>query len=101
VTWVGPVTWMLAAVAAGVLVLAALISAGRIPARLDAPYPRRHRHAVVPGGIRFPHGEGPDIEWAEQCAGSAGAGDSAPASEAGPPTQIREHAHGRHEAQDR
>ncbi len=87
--WVTGVTWLLLAVAAGVVVLTALVSAGRTRAHLPAA--RRALaadagDALVAGtdhALEPPAGSG--IEWIQQSVSTE---------------QIREHAHGRHEAQD-
>lgn len=80
--WVTPVTWMLVGVAVGVLVVTALISAGRLPAWL--PMTRSRGHSDHGPALEPPGTSG--IEWSQQRVSTE---------------QIREHAHGRHEAQDR
>lgn len=80
--WVTPVTWMLVGVVAGVLVVTALISAGRMPAWL--PTTRTRSHSGRGQALERPGTSG--IEWFQQRVSTE---------------QIREHAHGRHEAQDR
>lgn len=79
--WVTWVTWMLLAVAAGVLLVTALVSTGRTSAHL--PPPSRARAGEEGQALEPPGGSG--IEWVQQSVSTE---------------QIREHAHGRHEAQD-
>ncbi|WP_157612312.1 hypothetical protein [Ruania albidiflava] len=79
--WVTEVTWMLLAVVAGVLLVAGLVSTGRISAHL--PPPSRARARREEATLEPSRGSG--IEWGEQSVSTE---------------QIREHAHGRHEAQD-
>ncbi len=80
--WVTPVTWILLGVVVVVLLVTALISAGRLPAWLPGVRSRGRRErgpALEPPGTS-------GIEWSQQRVSTE---------------QIREHAHGRHEAQDR
>jgi len=81
VGWVTGVTWLLLTVAAGVLLVTAMVSAGRSSAHL--PPPSRVRASAERGALEPPGGSG--IEWGQQSVSTE---------------QIREHAHGRHEAQD-
>ena len=79
--WVTWVTWFFLAVIVAVVVVAWLVSSGRIHASMEDPY-------------------GPGIEWHEQNAEPPS--DGAPSERPRPayhPTR-REHADGRHEAQD-
>lgn len=80
--WVSAVTWMLLAVAVAVLAVATLVSAGRLPAWLPPLRSQRRRDR---GAALEPPGTS-GIEWFQQRVSTE---------------QIREHAHGRHEAQDR
>ena len=84
--WVSAVTWILLGVAGAVLVVAGLVSAGRLPGELPAPRtgPRPDRRRDLEAALERSGRSG--IEWSEQRFQTE---------------QIREHAHGRHEAQDR
>lgn len=80
--WVTGVTWLLVAVAAAVVLLAVAVSTGRAGAHLPGSTRLRDRESL--GALERLDGSG--IEWSQQRISTE---------------QIREHAHGRHETQDR
>lgn len=100
--WVTWVTWAFVAVAAGVVVVAALISRGTLDVGFERPYDAVDRPQSEPppsGAHRSPGGSG--IEWSESAAWRLHLDEGAVTHPQPHPRTTGEPADGRHEAQDR
>ena len=100
--WVTWVTWVFVAIAAGVVVIAVLVSRGTIRSGFDRPYEPEEQpasDAAPRGAHRSPDGSG--IEWSESAARRQHLDEDAVIHPQPHPRTTGEPADGRHEAQDR
>lgn len=100
--WVTWVTWGFVAIAAGVVVIAALISRGVIDAGFEPPYEHGVDAAQEPPGTAADlEGDRSDIEWSASAAWRPHLDEGAATHPQPHPRTTGEPADGRHEAQDR